>query len=195
MSNPTQETGEEKEEEESDGWADSESKKVIRAKLLSGEITATMRPKEIFDMDIEVHRPWKNKYRNWSDNLRRMRKNVERDKQRMIDDCIAYGHDLAIAKTYRTNRVAWHRSEAFRLLKQDIKDGRDKNMEPEQLYNSRREYRESPFDLTEFRKHLYQIRDAEPKRALRFEKKKKAWKYPELHKNHPRNQEESNDAS
>ena len=50
-------------------------------------------------------------------------------------------------------------------------------------------------NLDVFRKHIYQEVDSRPKRAIRFEKKKATFKYPELHKNHPRLQSESEEES
>ena len=60
-------------------------------------------------------------------------------------------------------------------------------MTPKELYNSTPVYYEN-FDLEVVRKHIYQRRDCEAKRAYRFEKKKARAKYPELLENHPRNE-------
>ena len=64
-------------------------------------------------------------------------------------------------------------------------------MSPRDLYLSRREYY-GYFELKVFRKHVYQEVDSRPKRAIRFEKKKKAWLYPELYMDHPRLWNENN---
>jgi hypothetical protein len=102
----------------------------------------------------------------------------------MQRDAISYGHDLAIVKEMRTKnpptRPAWHKSAASILLKQDVDAELHKEMKPKELHKSRAEYRDV-FDLKTFRKHLYQEIDSRPKREIRFEKKKKAWLYPELH--------------
>lgn len=171
------------EEEEEEAWAKSASKAILRAGLLSGEITDAMKPKQVWNLHPTEHGKWN--YNNWSSNLRTLRNAVQRDRTRMQKDCIAYGHDLAIVRSLRDNsKTPWHRSAAAPLLKQDVKDGKHKEQKPKDLHKSRPEYEE--FDLPAFRKHIYQEKDAEPKRAVRFERKKKRWQYPELHEDHPR---------
>ena len=104
----------------------------------------------------------------------------------MERDAMAYGHDLSLVQESRVvaNDVAWHRSAAAKLLKKDVDEGRNKIMTPLQLWLDRNEYKE--FELEVFRKHIYQEVDSRPKRDIRFKKKKKRWKYPELHQEHPR---------
>lgn len=173
-----------------EAWASSKSKAILREGLILETITPKMQPKETFDAN-EEHRKWiianKSTYQNWSNNLRNLWHAIARDKGRMQRNCIAHGHDQAIVKSLRgtDEKVPWHRSPAFRLLKTDIKNKEHETKDPQELYESRPEYYDA-FDLTEFRKHLYQEIDSEPKRAARFEKKKKAWKCPELHQDHPR---------
>ena len=174
----------EEEEEEEEGWANSKSKAILRGGILSGEITPDMKPRAVFNLNPEEHGKWN--YRNWSSSLSRLRKAVAKDQDRMLKDCIAYGHDLAWVKSNRTDsKIPWHRSEAHQLLKKDVDDDKDVGVTPSKLYALREEYYNA-FDLNCFRKHLYQERDSRPKRAIRFEKKKSAWKYPEVHKDHPR---------
>ena len=48
-------------------------------------------------------------------------------------------------------------------------------------------------DLKCFWKHIYPEVDSRLKRAARFERKKRGWKYPELHANHPRLQDKDKD--
>jgi len=177
--------------EEDEDWANSKAKSILRTGILSGEITAEMKPKEVFDLNPAEHGKWN--YQNWSNNLRALRQAIERDRERMQRDCISYGHDLAIIKSMRDKNkpTPWHRSEASPLLKQDVKDGKHKQQKPEELHKSRPEYQ--AFGLSEFRNHIYQEKDAEPKRAIRFEKKKTRWRYPELHASHPRLQNNNND--
>jgi len=170
-------------------WAESKSKALLRSELLSGTITPEMKPRDVFALHPEEHGKWN--YGNWSTNLRTLRAAIDRDRGRMQRDVISYGHDLATVKALRapTDKTPWHRSPAFRLLKQDIDDGKHKQMKPKELYESRPEYH-TDFTLEEFRKHIYQENDSRPKRKIRFERKKKTWLYPELHKDHPRLQEE-----
>ena len=89
-------------------------------------------------------------------------------------DVLSYGHDIAIIQAQRSEPAdaAWHRSPAYRLLKQDIDDRKNEQLAPKELWMSRPEYQ--AFDLQCFRKHIYQEVDSRPKRAIRFEKKRKA---------------------
>ena len=177
--------------EKKEAWKDSKAKALLRSGILSGEITDTMTPKEVFNLHPEEHGKWN--YRNWSASLSRLRNAIAREKSRMTQNLVAYAHDIAVVKSRRreTDQVPWHRSPAYRLLKQDIDEGKHKKMRPRDLYRSRPEYFEH-FELKVFRKHVYQEVDSRPKRAIRFEKKKKAWFYPELHTDHPRLRNDDN---
>ena len=107
----------------------------------------------------------------------------------MVQDCLSYGHDRAIvnslcAASADPEKVPWHKSEAFKSLKEDVQAAEHKKKKPKDLHESKEEYK--AFELDEFRPHIYQIADSEAKRAIRFERKKKAWKWPEVHEDHPR---------
>ena len=103
----------------------------------------------------------------------------------MANDARDYGHDKAIVKALRVGEpTPWNLSECPKLLKKDVEDGLYPQIEPKDLYMLRIEYQ--AYTLTEFRNHIYQEIDSRAKREQRFERKKKAWKYPELHENHPR---------
>jgi hypothetical protein len=167
-------------------WPNSESKALLHSGILAGLIMPTMPPKQVFDMNPKVHGEWK--YSNWANNLCTLQKAIGRDRGRMLDDVRSFAKDLAmVQQKWLDNQMKtpWHLSTACQLLKEDIDEGRDKTVKPKELYYSRPEYYEH-FELEVFRKHIYQERDSRPKRAIRFEKKKKQWKYPELHKDHPR---------
>lgn len=168
-------------------WSKSKAKALLREGLLSGAITATMTPDDAFQLNPEEHRKWP--YKNWVASFHRLKAAIARDKKRMLEDKAGYEHDLYIVQSQRPadQAIPWHRTDAPKLLKQDIADGLHKSKTPKELYNhpDRPQYREAA-TLEEFRKHIHQQKDQEPKRAHRFEKKKKAWLYPELHKEHPR---------
>ena len=179
------------ESEEEEGWAKSKAKKLLREGLLAGTITPEMKPKEIFDLAPLVHGKWS--YKSWSSNLYRLREGIERDRDRMAKDCLAYGHDLAIVKANRTpGEVPWHRSGCPAKLKEDIAKGEHLEMSPKELWETDEDYK--TYTLAVFRVHYFQEIDSIPKREIRFEKKKKRWKYPEYHKDHPRLQKEDEDA-
>ena len=114
----------------------------------------------------------------------------------MLDDVTAYATDQKLVQSLRAanpnNKPRWHGSDAERLLKEDVANGKHLKMKPRFLYDSKPEYK--VFSLDEFRPHIYQMVDAEPKRAYRFEKKKKGWLYPELHENDPRLKKSDNDS-
>ena len=172
-------------EEEAEEWRKSKAKAILREGILSGEIKPEWKPMKVFQMNDE-HKKWQNKYSSWSSGLRRLRQAYGRDKSRSESDLASYKRDLVIVKSKRTGPEPWHRSAAAECLKQDVKEGNHKGKTPSELYNGPNKEAYNAFDLSEFRKHLYQEQDKEPKRAVRFEKKKKSWKFPELHKDHPR---------
>ena len=136
-------------------------------------------------MNPEEHKKWP--YDNWKASFKRLKEAIARDKGRMLVDKANYEHDLAIVKSQRQGPEPWHRSECPNLLKQDIDDGKHLTMTPKQMYEQpdRPQYR-ATVTLDQFRKHIHQEKDSRPKREHRFAKKKKAWKFPELHKDHPR---------
>ena len=164
---------------------------MLRLAILQGKITKDSDHKGIYDGNPE-HKKWK--WENWKKNLWTLLNAVARDSGRMEHNILSYGHDLAIVKAMRDKEAeeVWHRSPAYRLLKQDVDDNKHKQLAPKDLWVTRPEYLK--FDLKCFRKHIYQEVDSRPKRAIRFEKKKKKWLYPELHKDHPR-LDDSNDDS
>jgi hypothetical protein len=165
-------------------WEESKAKAFLRAEIISGAIRPDMKPKAVFNMHPEEYGKWR--YVNWSSNLTTLRKAIARDRDRMQKDAISYGKTVQIVreKYPRSTQTVWHLSPAARLLKQDVDDGKNAAMKPKELYESRPEYQ--TFSLAVFRKHIYQEVDSRPKHAIRFEKKKKKWLYPELHADHPR---------
>lgn len=167
-------------------WAKSKSKALLRAGIISGAITADMKPKMVRAMNPEEHGNWA--YDNWVNNLRNLRNAITRDRGRMARDAVAYGQTFQTARTLFPPAAAakpvWHLTDAPRFLKEDIDDGKNKEMSPRDLHQTRDEYK--LFPLKEFRKHIYQEIDCRPKRDMRFERKKNKFTYPELHVNHPR---------
>lgn len=100
---------------------------------------------------------------------------------RVIADGGYYSKKLEGALSFRNEL----RSTASAQMKADIEAGKHLEMKPKKIYEGNPVYHDQ-FGLTTFRKHLYQRRDCEAKRAIRFEKKKARAKYPELLENHPR---------
>ena len=176
----------EEQDERQDSWELSESKAILRAGLLDGSITAEMKPSAVFNQNLAEHSKWP--YKKWSRNFYNLRNAFKADQQRMQEECLSYGHDLAIVNAYQaahpTGKPRWRGSEAARKLKEDVDQDFHVGIKPYELYQTRDEYQ--MFSLEIFRNHLYQEIDSRPKRESRFEKKKKGWKYPELHQGHPR---------
>ena len=141
-------------------WGQSASKALLRADILRGLVTASTDFKTLYESH-EEHKKWI--YKNWKDGLTRLINAVDRDRGRMQADTLAYGHDLSIVQRGRTEaaEAAWHRSPAFRLLKQDVDNKKHEELTPQQLWESRPEY--LAFDLRCFRKHIYQEIDSRPK--------------------------------
>lgn len=172
-----------KQEKKEKKWAKSKAKAILRQGILDGSLLG-IEPETVYKMDAE-HSKWK--FTNWKNNFENLQNAIARDRDRMVRDVRAYGRDKKIVLTHlrTTDDVQpWHKTECPKLLKKDIDNELHLNQRPEEIYHSRSEYQ--AFPLTIFRKHVYQEIDSRPKRAIRFEKKRLRWKYPELHKDHPR---------
>jgi hypothetical protein len=93
----------------------------------------------------------------------------------MQHDCEAYGHDLDVVKALRSDEEAgsrplsWHLSDARKLLKEDMKANKHKQLKPKDLWLSRPEYQ--VFDLEPFWKAIHSAADEEAKLLFRMEKK------------------------
>ena len=165
-------------------WENSRAKQIVRRGYIDETIPLTMPMDDIIELNPEVHKKWPVK--QWKQNVRNLRKAIKRDKDRAMEDWLNYKVDIAKLKTNRPDnrKVPWHLSEAAEYLKQDMAKGKHLEMKPRELYLTRPSYQE--FDLRTFRKHIYQRKDAEPKRQWRFEKKMEKTKYPEVYEDHPR---------
>lgn len=163
-------------EKNKEKWEESKAKARLRKDIIEGRINDTDTPKDVYNMHPELYHKWC--YNNFSANFRRLRKAIARDHERMVQDCMDYGHDKAIIDAQPSGKLLWHRSAAAFLLKQDIENGKHKEMTPKQLRASRDEYQE--FDLRVFRQHIYQENDHNEKKNWRLEKKKRRQKLPSV---------------
>ena len=110
----------------------------------------------------------------------------------MARDARDYGHNKKIVLLLRADMgepTPWHKTKCPKLLKQDIDEGKHLTMRPREMYNDPERKAYKDFPLSVFRNHIYQEIDCRPKREMCFERKKKSFKYPELHKDHPRLQD------
>ena len=143
-----------------DNWATSTAKKLLKEDILSGRVT--------YSMKASVVKPMRPEYAKWimknfRTNLNTLRDGIARDQRRMLVDCEAYGHDLAIVKEKRQTEIKtpFYRTPAKPLLKQDVYNGahlalvQGKKITPKQLYKSRPEY-QAAATMEEFRGYLYQ---------------------------------------
>jgi hypothetical protein len=105
--------------------------------------------------DVYLQRDFE--YENFRNHLRDLRKQIRASKDRAISDSAALAHDRRIfpKKTYNhRGEPRWEGSEAEQLLKQDIDEGKNKDLMPAELHQSRDEYKGYPLEV--FRKHIYQ---------------------------------------
>lgn len=163
-------------------WGRSQSKAILRRGIINGVIKTDMTPEQVFALNPAEHGKWP--WNNWKSNLKNLRDAIGQDRGRMAEDARAYGHDKAIIIQNRVGEsVPWHKSACVKFLKKDVDAGKPWEMQPWELWQTRVEYQ--AYSLICFRNHIYQEIDSRPKRAFRFERKKKGWKYPELHEAHP----------
>jgi len=172
-------------------WETSRAKATLRRELIEGLIprTGRMEYREIYNRNLAIHQKWS--YERWRDNLYALRRAFNRELDRRDHDAAAYEKDkqiLASRGHLLGGPKPWHLTECPRLLKEDFANGLFDSLAPQELYLTRDEYQDLD-DLAIFRRHMYQMKNQEPKRAARFEKKKKRAKYPELLENHPRAQD------
>ena len=129
-------------------WRTSEAKFLLREDIIVGNVTSDMEAQEVY-----VMRPCYSHYKfnSFRTNLRNLRKAVRRDLSRSEEDEAAYFHDKYLFGA--TTNGAWHTSDAYKNLKEDIAAGRNVGRKPKDLYNSRSEYK--AFPLKKFRNAVY----------------------------------------
>ena len=132
-------------------WAKSDAKFYLREDVISGIISKNMKAKDVYNMRPQYK---EYKYENFRNNLLSLRKAVKRDLGRAELDKEYYQHDKHLFRgDSNLNSKAWHRSDAYNILKEDIKGGRVEGMKPKEIYNSRREYQ--AFSLKKVRIQIY----------------------------------------
>jgi hypothetical protein len=155
-----------------DKWIHSAAKKALRTDIILGKVTGDDLPKDVYDMR-QSYKAFP--FKNFKTNLQSLLEAVAKDIARMQHDCEAYGHDLSVVKSLRSNEeegsrpLSWHLSDARKLLKEDMAAGRHKQLKPNDLWLSRPEYQ--VFDLEIFRKAIHSADDKEAKLVFRMEKK------------------------
>ena len=130
-------------------WAKSDAKFKLREDIIGGVVTKDMRPSEVYNMRPEY---MDYNYQKFRTNLLSLRKAVKNNLGQAELDRDCYLHDKRLFQKDSDCEV-WHRAEAYKLLKNDIKDGKVEGTKPRELYKSRIEYQDFP--LVKFRNQIY----------------------------------------
>lgn len=143
-------------------WNESNAKATLYADLVSGDIPLI--PPENEDeedlMEYFMQRPEVANHGGFDKFPRRfkaLRSQVKAGINRAADDQKAF--DMFVKNHPKSTKAAgdypeWEGSEAQALLKEDMLEGKHTTMQPEELYESREEYK--LFPLKVFRDHIYQ---------------------------------------
>lgn len=121
--------------------------------IIEGKVSQLMSANDVFLM-----RPEYNDYKfvNFRNNLRSLHTSIQNDQDRAVSDNAALEMDLLIQirDAAPDKPTLWKDSEARKLLKEDIKNGLNENMTPQEMWRSKPEYQ--MFPLAKFRGHIYQ---------------------------------------
>ena len=129
-------------------WGSSEEKFLLREDIISGVVTKEMKAKEVYKTR-ECYSKFK--YENFRSNLRTLRKAVKDGLGRAERDEAAFLHDKNLFGKKADG--AWHRSDAYKVLKHEIKKGKLEGKKPKEIYNSKSEFKSFP--LPKFRNQIY----------------------------------------
>ena len=123
------------------GWQFSKAKARLRQDIIKNVVKDSETAEELH---VKRNDCKKFPLENFKTNLENLRNAIIADRNRMLEDCEAYGHDRAILMEFwETNPrgPAWHRSKAKELLAQDIEAyNNNPNMKPKDLHGTRPEY-------------------------------------------------------
>jgi hypothetical protein len=121
-------------------WQHSEAKKILTSDILDGTTTADMSARQVFATREELYAPYK---KNFSTNLRNLRKSLKSLQDRADEDQEAVLHDLEAFPRSTVNARGHRRfdgSEAQRLLKHTFDNGEDEGLLPKEIWLTRLEY-------------------------------------------------------
>jgi hypothetical protein len=142
----------------SKNWKHSIAKKLLEEDLCAGKIP--LESDEMTSKEVYLQRPEFSEFCEYKDfprHLRELRKQISRKNERASIAAAAVSHDRRIYPkevASITGKVRWEGSEAERLLRLDMDEGKHEAMAPRLLYAERREYREFPLHV--FRGHIHQ---------------------------------------
>jgi len=117
-------------------WKNSKAKKLLYANIIEGQ--ANMQPWQVYMLHPEYQ---EYPFQSFSANFKKLKDTIEKNHARMVADCAAFKEDLKYLSlkkddTSDPNPKPWHHSEAKDFLKQDIKEGKHKNMAPKDLHKT-----------------------------------------------------------
>jgi len=158
-------------------WQHSKEKKILYKDIVEGiVVTPQMKPKQVWMTRNGIYHRFK--YENWRNNLRSLRKKIEKELGWAASDAADLAADRLLCPVPTVTphgHPRWKGSEAEKLLKVDIDNGRVKLMEPKDLRETSLEYKKFPLHV--FRKHIHQeLRSREESPYWLVKKKKKAEK-------------------
>lgn len=164
-------------------WKKSKAKEMLKKDIMDGVVTDELDPKHVYDMRDE----YKNyEYKNFKVNLQNLSSSIRNQKQAAVNSAAAYDGFLHHAQLQKQITVApcvvpknrtypkWIESEAPLLIVTDIRNGKDKEMKPKDLWLTREEYQ--LFPLKVFRDHLYKEQDRKEKAKQGMKKRAGALK-------------------
>lgn len=139
-------------------WKNSNAKKLLYDDLMSGKIPLTsseMPPAEVYLQREEFS---EFEYGRFRDRLRDLRRQIAQQNACAASESASLAHDRQIHPKKPFNyrgEPRWEGSDAERLLRLDMDQGKHKKAKPLELYTSRKEYFES-YPLRVFRGHIDQ---------------------------------------
>lgn len=134
-------------------WIKSEAKKALKEDIINGIVT-DQKARVVYEMRPEYK---DYEYVNFQNNLRALRKNIEENIQRALEDSADLYHDMELhPRPKLTNKGVpfWDTSKAKKLLSRDVKNGLHLRLAPSELWITNPEYLKYP--ITTFRNHISQ---------------------------------------
>ena len=136
-------------------WRNSKEKDILYKDITKGNV-AGMAPILVYGMHDGIYHKFK--YKNFRNNLLRLRKSVADNEDRASAAKAAYDHDKQYYKK-PADRFAWRGSKAQEMLRKDIASGDvPEDFDPMQARLSRLMCALPPLSKTEWRNHLWQER-------------------------------------
>ena len=139
-------------------WRGSKARDILEKDLIRGDIPLEGNAMDAREVYLQRPEFADFEYNHFRDRLRYLRNQIKEKKNRATLAITALARDRQIypkASHNHRGEPRWEGSEAERLLRLDMDDGKDKSMKPIGLYQSRKEYNEN-YPLDVFRKHIDQ---------------------------------------